>query len=76
MGSKKKAATKNPKPVMITVKIPLTELWGLRTYAKKFAKGNLSAWLRHAGMRYRPKAGEIVKSVTMPSGKSKLKKKR
>lgn len=28
--------------------------------AKKFAKGNLSAWLRHAGKYYVPKKSELI----------------
>ena len=32
----------------------------LQAKAKKHADGNLSAWLRHAGMRYTPKKSERV----------------
>jgi hypothetical protein len=28
--------------------------------AKKFANGNLSAWLRHAASNYKPKKSEMV----------------
>lgn len=85
MGSKKKASKKKKskqpkqkgaKPILVPIKIPPTQLRALKLQAKKYADGNLSAWLRHAGLRYRPKRGEVVETVTMPSGKTKRNKKR
>lgn len=82
MKSKKKKKTaskvkpKSTKPILVPIKIPPPQLKALKVQAKKYAEGNLSAWLRHAGLRYRPKRGEKVETVTMPSGKTKRNKKR
>lgn len=85
MGSKKKVSSAKPKvkavakvtkPVLVPIKIPVTQLRALKAHAKKHAEGNLSAWLRHAGLRYRPKRGEVVQTVTMPGNKVANKKKR
>lgn len=72
---KKKAASKPKsrmqmkkiKSVLVPIKIPPRQLLALKAQARRFAKGNLSAWLRHAGLRYSPKRGEVVYTVSMPS---------
>ena len=73
--TKRKAKSKPKRlskpPVLIAIKIPLDELLDLKGCAKHYAQGNLSAWLRHAGLRYRPKRGEVIKTVTMPGAKKK-----
>lgn len=67
----KKKTKSKAKPVLIAIKIPILELVTLKARARHFAKGNLSAWLRHASLRYRPKRGEVVETVTMPTVKKK-----
>lgn len=80
MGSKKKVAKakviKKSALVLVPIKIHPKEIRAIKAQAKKYAQGNFSAWLRHAGLRYRPKRGEHVETVTMPSAKSRSKKKR
>jgi ppGpp synthetase/RelA/SpoT-type nucleotidyltranferase len=43
------------KSVTIAIKIPASILEKLRLKAGKFTDGNLSAWLRLAGVRYSPR---------------------
>lgn len=83
MGSKKKAAKPAPKKskkpktavkktklIMVSLKLSPSELKALKLRAKWHAKGNFSAWIRHAGIRYRPKSGEKILGVAAPSAKS------
>ncbi len=52
---------KKPKLLaMINVKTPPETRARLQAQADKYANGNLSAWLRHAGLQYTPKKGESV----------------
>lgn len=85
MGSKKRALKKKPKKkklkvvstantILVPIRIPKLQLKKLKGQAKRYAKGNLSAWLRHTGLRYRPKRGEIVETIPRPIGKSNKKK--
>jgi hypothetical protein len=54
---KKKAVEKS---ILVPIKIPPKDLKALKALARKYANGNFSAWLRHAGARYRPKVGELI----------------
>lgn len=63
--TKRKTKTKS-QLVLVPIKIHPKEIRAMKLNAKKFAQGNLSAWLRHSGLRYRPKRGEVVDTVTMP----------
>lgn len=66
--TKKKAAPAKISKVVKTgseLKIVNLKLGGkdraaLKAQAKKFTKGNLSAWLRYAGLQYVPKRGEQI----------------
>lgn len=42
--------------------------------AKKYAKGGLSAWIRHASLKYVPKKGELIKAYPAPPRTIKVKK--
>lgn len=44
----------------VTLKVTPAEAKRLRSKAKRFAEGNLSAWLRHAGVRYAAIKGEKI----------------
>lgn len=73
--TKKKPLKKGPvrpasKLILVALKMTRSEHLALKKRAKWFAKGNFSAWIRHAGLRYKPKSGEVIFSVTMPSTKS------
>lgn len=46
--------------ILVPIKIHPREIRVMKRLAKKHAGGNFSAWLRHAGLRYRPKRGEAV----------------
>lgn len=48
------------KLIVVSLKMKPSELKALKGQAKKFAKGNLSAWFRFAGLRYIPKNGEVI----------------
>lgn len=74
--AKKPTKKKGKAPVTIAIRIPITELVALKGRARHYVKGNLSAWLRHAGLRYIPKRGEVIETVTMPAVKAARKKKR
>jgi len=52
----------NAKTYVDTVHVKLTpaDRKAIRANAKLFAKGNISAWMRHAAMRYIPKRGEHI----------------
>jgi hypothetical protein len=60
---KKKASTKKPKapPFLMNLKVTARERDVLELQADKYANGNLSAWLRHAGRHYCPKKGEFIR---------------
>lgn len=55
--SKKK--TKGPELVNFKVERPIH--LALTARAKKFAKGNLSAWLRHAGTMHTPPKNAVIR---------------
>lgn len=60
----KKATTAANKPgsqLKITnLKLASKDRKALKEKAKLFTKGNLSAWLRYAGLQYVPKKGESI----------------
>lgn len=63
--AKRKASKKVPIKSGSSLKIVNIKVGGkdrkdLNAKAKAHAKGNLSAWLRYAGLRYVPKKGEVV----------------
>lgn len=59
--SKKKKAPARKKTLdVINVKMSKATRSALKSRAKKFAKGNLSAFLRHAGLKYTPRKGEKI----------------
>lgn len=49
-----------PKLKMIAIKMSRLEYAELKFAAELYAKGNLSAWLRHAGRHYQPKKSESI----------------
>lgn len=63
---KKRKTKPKSELVGITIKFHPREIQAMKANAKKYAQGNFSAWTRHAGLRYRPKRGEVVHTVTMP----------
>lgn len=75
MGSKKKTSKKKSvsksELIMVPIRIHPREIKQIKANAKKYAFGNSSAWMRYASLRYRPKRGEVIPSVTMPSVKKK-----
>jgi hypothetical protein len=62
--------------ISINIKMTREELDALKLKARRPAHGNLSAWLRHAGLRYKMKEGEIIVCVPMPIVCPVLKKKK
>lgn len=77
MAKKKKIIKKsNNEATLVPIKIHERAIREIKTNAKKYASGNFSAWMRHASIHYKPKRGEVVDLSTMPSGKSRSKKKR
>lgn len=60
---------------MVALKVPPEELEVIQRLAKRYAKGNFSAWLRYAARRYRPNLGEVVE-VSRAGSKTIVKKKR
>ncbi len=58
----KKAASKS-KLVVISFKVPSDVFKVLSARARKYTKGNISAWLRHTGPRYILKKGEVVQQI-------------
>jgi hypothetical protein len=48
-----------PVPKLINLKVNKIELKLLVARAKRFAKGNMSLWLRHAGTKYTPKRKDL-----------------
>lgn len=57
---KKKVKPKKPKPPLITFKVTEEEKELLEAKAKKYARGNLSHWLRHAGLNHEPAPKELA----------------
>jgi hypothetical protein len=56
-----KAAKKSGSQLkIVNMKVGSKDRAALNAMAKKHAKGNLSAWLRHAGLKYVPKKGEKI----------------
>lgn len=55
-----KKKVKDSSLIVVNVKVPSAVKKTLQLNADKYAEGNLSAWLRHAGMKYTPKKGEHV----------------
>lgn len=55
-----KSLVRNNKKVLINVKVTPDEERRIRANAKRFAKGNLSAWLRWASMKHRPSPSELT----------------
>lgn len=60
---KKQKTKKQPRVAVINIKINDNLRKKLQSFADRYAEGNLSAWLRHAGMNYAPSKGERVISV-------------
>lgn len=56
-----KKKRKKSKLSLINLKVTEAERRELSAFAKKYADGNLSAWLRHAGRKYRPKKTEVIR---------------
>ncbi len=46
---------------LINVKVTSQERKAMDRLAEKYAKGNLSAWLRHAARHYKPKRDEVIR---------------
>lgn len=58
--SKRSKSNGNSKLVVVNVKMSTADRSILKAYAKRWAAGNLSAWVRHTGRRYTPKKGEKI----------------
>lgn len=72
MKKKKRSYKKTPgEATLVPIKIQPRAIREIRANAKKYADGNLSAWMRHAAIRYKPKRGEVVDLSTTPSLKKK-----
>ena len=54
---------------IVNIKVGGKDRSGLSAKAKAYAKGNLSAWLRYAGLRYVPKKGEVINLDPMTATK-------
>ena len=48
------------KPVLVNLKVMKKDLRVIVSRAKKYAGGNLSLWLRHAGANYIPERKDLV----------------
>ncbi len=48
------------KLIVVSLKMTSRDLRNLKLAAKRFAKGNLSAWFRYTGLKYVPKKGESI----------------
>ncbi len=62
-----KKPKKNLKPVktreelsLLNLKVNEKDRKALRSKSLRYAKGNLSAWLRHAGLHYKPSKTERI----------------
>ena len=51
----------NPKKTLINLKVSPAEMKAIQENATKYAGGNYSAWLRYAGMNFKPSKSELVK---------------
>lgn len=60
MKSSKSKKKNGSKLGVVNVKMSDGDRKRLQANAKRFAQGNLSAWLRHAGKVYTPKKGEKI----------------
>ncbi len=56
----KKKTKARKRLAVINVKLSRETLRFLRSRARKYAKGNLSAFLRQCGLKYTPKKGEKI----------------
>ena len=56
---KKKTKSKSTL-VLINLKVSPTDKKRLSAAARKYAKGNLSAWLRHAGIALKPAQNKTI----------------
>lgn len=56
---KKKPKAEKESLVVVNLKMPASERRRMIQSAKKYTRGNLSAWLRAAGRAYRPTDGEL-----------------
>lgn len=59
----KKTAAKIEPLKMVNVKLSVKDRKALAKRAKQYAQGNISAWLREAGLKHVPKAGLKVPLV-------------
>ena len=57
----KSSQPKRKKLPLVNFKCAKSDQVLLRRLARKYAGGNFSAWLRHAGLKYRPKKGVIIR---------------
>lgn len=48
------------KPTLINLKVSAKELKALKAKAKKYAKGNLSLWLRFTGLNHTPRRKDLA----------------
>lgn len=46
---------------LLNLRVTVSEKAELEAKARKYAKGNLSAWLRIAGLSYEPRKSELTK---------------
>lgn len=50
----------------VNIKLIEKDAKALRRMANKYADGNLSSWLRNAGLKYIPKTADAVKAYPHP----------
>ena len=63
-----KVKPKNRLPHLVMIKVTDSQRKELQANADKYAEGNLSAWIRFAGVKCIPKRGErvpVLKSVSV-----------
>lgn len=60
MKKKSKVKAANDALEVINLKVTSRDRKRLEQNAKRYADGNLSAWLRYVGMQYTPKKGEEI----------------
>lgn len=63
------AKPKSEKLIIMNIKLTSKDRAALLKRAKLHAKSNFSAWVRHAGLKYVPKKGEVVVSKPSAYGK-------
>lgn len=51
---------RKPKPTLVNLKVHKDELKAIMGKAKKYAKGNISFWLRYAGANHIPKRKDLA----------------